>query len=103
MGQLKPGATYIYERANGVTYAREAGAHPGDRFAIGWDAGAVEINTGTFLGMPIKQVGELVAIDQAAEHNPTLQDALDRVKMLYELTRTQEELNYIDPPGWHPV
>jgi hypothetical protein len=37
MGQLKPGATYIYEKANGVTYAREHGAHPGDRVAIGWD------------------------------------------------------------------
>ena len=25
MGQLKPGATYIYERAGGVIYAREFG------------------------------------------------------------------------------
>ena len=37
MGRLKPGATYVYEKADGVTYARELGAHPGDRFAIGWD------------------------------------------------------------------
>ena len=35
MGNLKPGATYIYEQADGVTYAREFGAT--DRTAIGWD------------------------------------------------------------------
>ncbi len=37
MGQLKPGVTYIYERADGVTYAREFGADPSTRFAVGWD------------------------------------------------------------------
>jgi hypothetical protein len=26
MGNLKPGATYIYEKADGITYAREFGA-----------------------------------------------------------------------------
>jgi hypothetical protein len=36
MGNLKPGTSYIYEHADGVTYAREVGAHPGDRIAIGW-------------------------------------------------------------------
>jgi hypothetical protein len=35
MGNLKPGATYIYERADGITYAREFGST--DRTAIGWD------------------------------------------------------------------
>jgi hypothetical protein len=101
MGRLKPGATYIYERADGVTYAREMGAHPGDRFAIGWDSGAVESGTGTFLGMPIQQVGELVAIAHAAESNPALQDALERVKMLYQLTKQHNEQDLT--PGWHPV
>ena len=37
MGSLKPGAKYIYERADGVTYAREFGADPSTREAIGWN------------------------------------------------------------------
>jgi len=35
MGQLKPDTTYIYEHADGITYAREFGAEPDERFAIG--------------------------------------------------------------------
>ena len=35
MGSLKPGVTYIYEKANGITYARESGST--DRQIIGWD------------------------------------------------------------------
>ena len=37
LGQLKPGATYIYEKADGITYAREFGAPHNDRFEIGRD------------------------------------------------------------------
>jgi len=36
MGTLKPGVTYIYERVDDVIYAREFGAPPNTRFAIGW-------------------------------------------------------------------
>lgn len=97
MGTLKPGATYIYERANGVTYAREIGAHPGDRIAIGWDADAIKGST--ILGMDAMKVAELVDMALAAESNPALQDALERAKVLYELTRVEEE----PKPGWHPV
>lgn len=96
MGTLKPGATYIYERANGVTYAREAGSHPGDRFPIGWDYK----NESTIFGVPTKQVAEMVCIYEAAKSNPALQDLLDQAKMLYELTQQPEENN---KPGWHPV
>ena len=35
MGSLKPGANYIYEKANGITYAREVGCS--ERFEIGRD------------------------------------------------------------------
>jgi hypothetical protein len=34
MGSLKPGATYIYEHADGVTYAREFGAAYSERFEM---------------------------------------------------------------------
>ena len=83
MSQLKPGASYIYERANGVTYAREAGAPPQERFEIGRDYSSEP----TIFGKPAKEVAELVAISDAAKTNPALQDALDRVKMLYLLTK----------------
>jgi hypothetical protein len=91
MGQLKPGATYVYERADGVTYAREAGAHPGDRFAIGWDYNVKEQEERT------KRIALWDQIHQVAKTNPALQEAIDRVIIIYELQRGE------DPPGWHPV
>jgi len=91
MGRLKPGATYIYEKANGVTYAREAGAHPGDRFPIGWD---YDVQQQDRLA---KQTQLWQSILEAAKTNPALQDAIDRVIIIYELQKGEE------PPGWHPV
>lgn len=86
MGSLKPGATYIYERANGVVYAREAGADPSTRTKIGW-----EYDQRTPDGRPLidhirdsKLWGE---IHRAAETNPTLQEALDRVKIIYYMSK----------------
>jgi len=91
MGSLKPGATYIHERDGKVIYRREFGADPGTREVAGWD---YDPNEPTFdpreskiLGMPVKQVGELVAIAQAAESNPTLKEALERVKIIYHLSK----------------
>jgi hypothetical protein len=91
MGQLKPGATYIYERANGVTYAREINAHPGDRIAIGWDYDIIEKDK------QITRIKLWEQIHRAASTNPALQDAIDRVIVLYELQKGEE------PPQWHPV
>jgi len=93
MGRLKPGATYIYEKADGVTYAREMGAHPGDRFAIGWDYDLLEKN---------KRADRIILWDQihhAAQTNPALQEAVDRVIILYELSNKNND----EPPMWHPV
>ena len=81
MGRLKPGATYIYEKANGVTYAREAGAHPGDRFPIGWDYDVKERD------QRAKDSILWAQILLAAKTNPALQDAVDRVKLLYHLSK----------------
>jgi len=86
MGQLKPGATYIYERVDGTVYQREAGSNPLSREAIGWDH-----DPRTADGRPIidhlrenKLWGE---IHRAAKTNPLLQDALDRAKIIYELSK----------------
>ena len=37
MGQLKPGATLIYERVGDTVYQREAGSDPATRTEVGWD------------------------------------------------------------------
>lgn len=86
MGQLKPGATYIYERDKGVVYAREFGAEPGTRTEIGWD-----YDPRTSDGRPLrdhimddKMWGE---IRREAKSNPTLQKALDRVIMIHKLSK----------------
>lgn len=89
MGSLVPGATYIYERNEGTVYAREIGAHPNTRKEIGHD-----FDTRTPDGRPLhdhmmedRLWGE---IRRAARTNPTLQDALDRAIMIYQLTKPNE-------------
>ena len=111
MGSLKPGATYVYEKANGVTYAREFGSHPSTRQAIGWEYDHQQhmhqqafeasiqpyVNKGnphdsrTSDGRPLhdhmmesKLWGE---IRRAAPTNPALQKALDRAIMIYRLSK----------------
>jgi hypothetical protein len=79
MGNLKPGATYIYERADGVTYARELGSV--ERTAIGWDYNAkLKMDA-------IKEDDLWRDIRHTAKSNPVLQIELDRVKILYELSK----------------
>jgi DMSO/TMAO reductase YedYZ molybdopterin-dependent catalytic subunit len=79
MGNLKPGAAYIYERAEGVTYAREVGSL--ERTAIGWDYDAqLKMNQR-------KEIDLWKKIWQAAKTNPVLQTELDRVIMLYHLSK----------------
>ena len=90
MGTLKPGASYIYERGNGVVYAREIGADPSTRKEIGYN-----YDSRTTDGRPLvdhvrdaKMWGE---IHRMAKTNPTLQKALDRAIMLYKLSKEKLE------------
>jgi hypothetical protein len=83
MGSLKPGATYIYERAEGIIYAREVGADPSTRQVVGYESGQDydpvrrdKINWHNLL--------------EASKDNKALADALDRVIMLYELSKQHE-------------
>jgi len=103
MGTLKPDATYIYERAEGIIYAREFGADPSTRRVIGYESGKeydpitghkIDYDSRTADGRPLsdhirenKMWGE---IRRAAPTNPTLQDALERAIMIYKLTKTDE-------------
>ncbi len=78
MGSLKPGATYIYERADGVTYAREFGSS--NRTPVGWDYDTqMELE---------KRKEDLLWSDirLSAESNEELQIALERVKIIYYLS-----------------
>jgi hypothetical protein len=87
MGSLKPGATYIYERADGIVYAREMGADPKDRFVVGYESGKDYDTVQSLNSIKEDQVwGE---IRRAAKANPTLQEALNRVKVLYELSKDE--------------
>jgi hypothetical protein len=77
MGNLKPNATYIYEKTNGITYAREFGAPHSARFEIGRDYER-------FLKDELTLWEDIV---REGRTNQALQDALDRVKLVYHLSK----------------
>jgi hypothetical protein len=86
MGSLKPGVTYVYERDKGTVYAREFGADPSTRKEVGWD-----YDPRTSDGRPLhdhlmdsKLWGE---IRREAKTNITLQKAIERVIMIYKLSK----------------
>lgn len=80
MGRLKPGATYVYEHADGITYAREFGAPHNERFEIGRTAEKQSLIE------ELRQQKLWGNIHRAAKTNPLLQEALDRVIMIYHLS-----------------
>jgi hypothetical protein len=88
MGSLKPGATYIYERNGEEIYAREAGET--DRKLIGYQY-ENKVDPRTDDGRPLyehmkedKLWGE---IRRAAKSNKVLQDALERVILIHQLSK----------------
>jgi len=93
MGSLKPGTTYIRERVGGVVYRREFGADPMTRQVEGWEYNKDDpkFDPRTSDGRPLyehiqesKMWGE---IHREAKTNITLQRALDRVIMIYILSK----------------
>ena len=87
MGQLKPGAKYIYERVGGVTYAREFGANSSERFEIGYDWSGEDQQRGRSMRDRLLEDKLWGNIRQAAEDNPALKDALDKAIEIYHLTK----------------
>jgi len=77
MGSLTPGAKYIYEKADGITYAREFGAPHNERFEIGRDYER-------FLKDELRLWEDIV---REGRTNEALQTALDRVKLVYHLSK----------------
>lgn len=93
MGSLKSGATYIHERINNVVYAREVGDTSVTRQVVGWDYDTTDptFDPRTVDGRPLhdhamegKLWGE---IRRAAKTNTALQEALERVKIIYHLSK----------------
>jgi hypothetical protein len=82
MGSLKPGATYIYERAGGVIYAREFGTDPSTRKVVGYDLESSPER---------KHFSLWNDILKESETNPTLQKAIDRAIMIYRLSKDNPE------------
>jgi hypothetical protein len=85
MGSLVPGVPLIYERVEGTVYSRRVGEL--ERTVVGHDH-----DPRTSDGRPVydhimedKMWGE---IRRTAQTNPTLQDALDRAIIIYQLSKT---------------
>jgi hypothetical protein len=90
MGSLKPGATYIYERNGEEVYAREFGET--DRKLIGYkyemeDKPDPRTDDGRPLIEHIKENKLWGDIHRAAKTNSALQEALERVKIIYHLSK----------------
>jgi hypothetical protein len=77
MGRLTPGVTYIYEKADGITYAREFGAPPSSRFEIGRDYER-------YLKDELRLWESIV---QESRNNPSLHEALERAKVIYYISK----------------
>jgi len=100
MGTLKPGATYIYERVGNEVYARESGADPSTRQLMGYSYDPVtghqiDYNKSTITGDRLfdrlqedKMWGD---IRRLARTTPALQDAMERVIMIYKLIKVDKK------------
>lgn len=76
MGTLTPGATLIYERANGVITAREFGSS--EKRVVGYNVASSPEQV---------HLSEWNEILRASETNPALQEAIDHVKIIYNLIK----------------
>lgn len=98
MGNLKPGATYIYERDKGTVYAREFGADPDTRQIIGWEYDQAKLDEARRFDprrvnatADLEEHNEWIKIRLAGKNNPALQKAIERVKILYKLSQEKYE------------
>jgi hypothetical protein len=95
MGTLTPGARLIYERTGDTVYSREAGSN--ERKVVGYDYKKDPLDHRNYMSDPNE--GQLWHdIRQAALTDKNLQEALDRVKVMYYLTHEAKT-----PVQHHPV
>lgn len=97
MGQLKPGATYIYEKADGVTYAREFGST--DRVVVGMDYNGDSRVVDRLFGIPVAELAPWAGLLRMAQDNPELKEELDRLVTFYHMAKQDKDKFTM----WHPV
>jgi len=82
MGSLKPGATYIYERADGIVYAREFGETK--RRVVGYESDDGNISASTK-----RLLTELNEVVKMCEVDPGMKELLDQLFVMYNLKKTE--------------
>ena len=82
LGKLLPGEALIYERANGVVYARYRDKPEIKRWIIGGDPGAVARAQGNLL-----DYGEWQELCKLAEEYPTIKKLLDQLVTTYYMVK----------------
>jgi hypothetical protein len=80
MGTLNPGVTYVYEKADGITYARESGSPISSRVEIGRDYDVTLREEKILWG----------SIIEASRNDAVLHEAMERVKVLYYLSKNND-------------
>ena len=82
MGTLEPNETLIYERADGVVYARYANKPQIPRWIVGGDPGAVARAQGTLL-----DYSEWMDLCEATQTNETLRKLMSKLVTTYYLVK----------------
>lgn len=84
MGTLTPGATYIYERSDGIIYAREFGKT--ERQVVGYESGSDH----DLYKSDNRMLTKLNEVVQMCESDPAMRELLDQLFVLYNLKKTNE-------------
>jgi hypothetical protein len=96
MGTLTPGVKLIYERVGDTVYARREGET--ERTIVGYDYKRDPLDHRNYMSTPAEsQLWHEIRL--AARTNAGLQDLLDRAKILYYLSKKEEE-NGRQTLGW---
>ena len=97
MGTLKPDATYVYERVGNEVYAREFGSDTRQLMGYSYDPVTghqidytKQTSTGDSLFDRLQEDKMWGEIRRLARTNPTLQDAVERVIMIYRLIKVDK-------------
>jgi hypothetical protein len=85
MGELLPGEALIYERSNGVVYARYQNKPEIPRWVIGGDPGAVARAQGKLL-----DYSEWLNLCELAETNITLKKLMDKLVTTYYVIKEEK-------------
>ena len=82
MGNLNPGATYVYERVDNRIYAREMGKI--DRQLVGWTTSG---------GIAMQEYrSEINNVLTMCEQDPAMRELLDQLFVLYNLKKQHEKI-----------